>query len=105
MADFKDRLKELRKERGFTQKKLGELCGINEANIRKYELGKQNPKIETIDKIASALGVSTLEFIEIENITGEVKPYKVDLSLIPIDDLLSEINRRCGELTERIKTK
>lgn len=58
-----EKIKAIRKERGFTQKKLGELCGINEANIRKYELGKQNPKIETIDKIASALGISAFELM------------------------------------------
>lgn len=58
-----EKIRSVRKERGFTQKKLGELCGINEANIRKYELGKQNPKIETIDKIASALGISAFELM------------------------------------------
>lgn len=52
-----ENIKRIRKERGFTQKKLGELCGINEANIRKYENDRQNPKIETINKIASALHV------------------------------------------------
>lgn len=52
-----ENIKKLRKERGLTQKQLGELCGINEANIRKYEADKQNAKIETIEKIAQALGV------------------------------------------------
>lgn len=54
-------IKKFRKERGFTQKKLGELSGINEVQIRQYELGKANPKTETLEKIASALGVSTYE--------------------------------------------
>lgn len=52
-----ENIKRIRKEKGLTQKELGELCGINEANIRKYENGKQNPKIETIRRIANALGV------------------------------------------------
>ncbi len=53
-----ENIRRIRKEKGLTQKQLGELCNpqIAEANIRKYELGKANPKIETIDKIASALG-------------------------------------------------
>lgn len=57
--DIGQNIKRIRKEKGLTQRKLGELCGINEANIRKYELGGANPKIETIQKIALALGVST----------------------------------------------
>lgn len=59
-----ENIKRIRKEKGLTQKKLGELCGINEANIRKYELGKANPKIETIDKIANALGVPIAQIME-----------------------------------------
>lgn len=59
-----ENIKRIRKERGFTQKKLGELCGMNEVQIRRYELGKANPKIETVDKIASALGVSVLNIME-----------------------------------------
>lgn len=52
-----DSIRKYRKQMGLTQKQLGEKCGINEANIRKYELGSQNPKIETLQKIASALGI------------------------------------------------
>lgn len=59
-----ENIKRIRKEKGLTQKTLGELCGINEANIRKYENGKQNPKIETVDKIASALGVHIADLME-----------------------------------------
>lgn len=52
-----ENIKRIRKERGLTQKELGKLCGMNEVQIRQYELNKANPKIETIDRIASALGV------------------------------------------------
>ena len=61
-----DNIRRFRKERGTTQKKLGELCGIAEPNIRKYENGKQNPKLETIEKIASALGVTAFDLMGIE---------------------------------------
>lgn len=37
---------------------------MNEVQIRQYELGKANPKIETIDKIASALGVNIVDIME-----------------------------------------
>lgn len=38
---------------------------MNEVQIRQYELGKANPKIETIDKIASALGEPLNCFLDI----------------------------------------
>jgi transcriptional regulator with XRE-family HTH domain len=61
-----ENIKRIRKEKGLTQKQLGELCNINEANIRKYENGKQNPKIETIDRIAFALDVKIVDIMGFE---------------------------------------
>ncbi len=52
-----ERIRELRKEQGLTQKELGERAGIAEPTIRRYELGRLNPKFETVKKIAKALGV------------------------------------------------
>ena len=63
-----ENIKRIRKEKGLTQKKLGEQCGIAAPNIRKYESDKANPKIETLMKIAHALGVPINELNE--NITA-----------------------------------
>ena len=52
-----DMIRKCRTEKGLTQKKLGKLCGIADSNIRKYESGNQNPKIETLQKIADALDI------------------------------------------------
>lgn len=53
-----ERIKQLRLQKGVTQQELASKTGINDANIRKYESGRQNPKLETIEKIALALDVS-----------------------------------------------
>lgn len=66
-----ERIRTVRKNKGLSQKALGELCGIAEANIRKYELGKQNPKYGTIMKIADALEIH-YEYL----IFGDKNPYK-----------------------------
>ena len=60
-----EKIRRIRKEKGLTQKQLGELCGINEVQIRRYEIAKANPKIETIQKIASALGEPLNCFLDI----------------------------------------
>ena len=61
-----ENIRRIRKEKGLTQKKLGELCNpqISESTIRKYELSILKPKIETVDKIASALGVNIVDIME-----------------------------------------
>ena len=59
-----EKIKKLRESRGLTQKKLGELCGgISDSNIRKYESNKQNPKLETLKKIAEALQVAPADLM------------------------------------------
>lgn len=45
-----EQIKTARQLRGFTQEELGERCGIDAANIRKYESGKQIPRIATLQK-------------------------------------------------------
>lgn len=56
-----EKIKHLRLERNLTQKALANKCGMYESQIRKYETGKANPKIETLQKIAKALNVSINE--------------------------------------------
>lgn len=59
------KIKELRLKKGLTQKQLSEKCGMYESQIRKYENGNANPKLETLQKIADALEVSLYDLIVI----------------------------------------
>ena len=71
-----ERIRYIRKSKGLTQKALGELCGIAEPTIRRYELGKLNPKYETLQKIAKAMDVPISELLgspELGN-GGELAP-------------------------------
>ena len=52
-----EKLKKIRLEKGLTQKDLAKLCNMYESQIRKYETSRANPKIETLQKLANALGV------------------------------------------------
>lgn len=52
------RIRDRRKELGLTQKQLGELCGMADSAIRKYESGRITPKHQTLKRIANALRVS-----------------------------------------------
>ena len=73
MSNTGDLIRKYRKEKGFTQKQLGDLCGIADSNIRKYENGRQNPKFETIQKIANALDRETSDFYSIFDASSAIK--------------------------------
>lgn len=69
-----EKIRRVRKERGYTQKQLAEKCKMYESQIRKYELGKANPKLETIEKIAVALNVAISDLLDQStlNITNDM---------------------------------
>lgn len=49
-------IKQARKERNLTQEQLGELVGVQKAQISKIENSAKNARIETILKVFEALG-------------------------------------------------
>lgn len=51
-----DRIRELRSKQGLTQQELADKAGINLRTITNVELGLFNVKIDTVNKIAEALG-------------------------------------------------
>ena len=56
--EFKDRLKALRKEKGLTQSRLGELLNYGYTAIANYESGRNQPSISDLKKIAAVFDVS-----------------------------------------------
>jgi transcriptional regulator with XRE-family HTH domain len=58
MATFGEKLRQLRKQRGWTQDKLGEEVGVHGRHIGKYESGKAMPNAEAIIRVAKTLTVS-----------------------------------------------
>lgn len=57
VPSFAKKLKRLRDELHLTQKEVADKAHITESAYRAYELGDRNPKPETLDRIAKALGV------------------------------------------------
>jgi len=53
------RIRELRLEAGLTQAELARRTGIHRPNIARVEAGRHTPSLETIARLASAIGVPT----------------------------------------------
>ena len=54
-----ERIRELREERGLTQKELAEAIGVDRTAIAKYESGASGAKSEMLEKLANYFGVTT----------------------------------------------
>ena len=57
-------LRWLRNRRGLQQKEIAEAAGITRGMLSAYENGKQNPSLETLDKLLQALGAGLPELYE-----------------------------------------
>jgi len=61
---MKKRLKQLRKKAGWSQQKLAEKAGLSYNVITKIEQGiAKRPSIQTMVKLADALGISLDELV------------------------------------------
>lgn len=58
-----ERIRYLRLKQGLTQKQLGELLGMDQGNLRKYESDRQAPNLKTLKKMAAALNVQPADLL------------------------------------------
>ena len=61
---FAKNMKKLREAKGLSQGDIHRTTGIDRAYISNLKAGKQNPTLETIAKIAEALGISSGELLK-----------------------------------------
>jgi len=62
-------IKQARQERNLTQEQLGELVGVQKAQISKIENSVKNARLETILKVFEALGAKVSFNVELKNRT------------------------------------
>jgi transcriptional regulator with XRE-family HTH domain len=60
---FGVRLREVRKQKGFSQEGLALACGLDRTYIGGVERGERNISLVNIQKIADAIGVSPSELM------------------------------------------
>lgn len=62
---FGERLKQLRKEKGMSQRALGEKLGVSQQTIAQYEKAYDAPKFTTAKKLADALNIPVKELLTV----------------------------------------
>ena len=91
MNEVGSNIRKFRQQKGLTQKELGDLLEISEAMVGQYERGVRNPKLETINKIAAALGVTALDLY------GWDEKYNPGGQLADEVELIEQIEHKYGK--------
>ena len=66
-----EKIKRLRKMRGYTQEQFSELIDITPRNLSRIEVGESFVSAETLDKILNALNVPADILFSYEHLKGE----------------------------------
>ncbi len=64
---FEKNLKYYRLKKNMSMKDLAKACGVSSMAISNYESGKRKPDMETINKLAEALGIYVVDFLASRN--------------------------------------
>lgn len=90
---FGQNLKMIRKSKGFTQKQIADVLGIDKSTYSGYEIGKRSPDVDKIKQLANALGVTGDELLDINvDLETNKKAARADLSK-EAARLMEEINK------------
>jgi len=73
------RIRQLRSARGWTQARLAEESGVDVATISRYENDDANPTIDTLDRLARALGSDLADIVAPEPV-----PFQADAPLLAL---------------------
>ncbi len=79
--NLKERIRELRKQLGLTQKELGEKLGAAESTISHYETGLRAPDHTTLQDLARIFGVTTDYLLGYKNTLAEKTDEPTDTEL------------------------
>lgn len=63
-----EKIKRMRKQKGLTQEQLAEIVDISSRNLSNIEVGANFPKAETLERLLTALNISTEELFANDHI-------------------------------------
>ena len=89
-----NKLRELREEKGYSLRELGQLLNMNASVLGNYERGDRQPKIEVWEKIAEFFGVTPAYIMGLSTVKEPVNFFSVDRSALSKEnrETLDEIN-------------
>ena len=108
---FGEKIKALRKEKGLSQRQLGEKMGVKQQTIAQYEKATDQPKLSTVRKIAEALDVSISELVSDwrkytpEEISADIDRDTVYKSSHRLIEVLESIEKEDGVLDQDLLKK
>ena len=88
--DIYKKLRQIRIEKGLSQKTLGEKCGLTQQAINRIEQGQRKIDLDLLLRMSEALKVSVSAILSYDNMIGNITPSG---DIVYIDSDVVEYNR------------
>ena len=85
-----DRIIELRKHLGLSQRQLATLSGVSQSGLSSIESNSKSPSLETLSLICKALNISLSELLNSEKIESNITSYELQQLLTEASKLSKE---------------
>lgn len=97
-------LQKLRKEKGWSQKKLAEMSGVGESSIRHVEIGKRPGSTKMAKKLACVLGVTYETLENNKNRTEIIRETLVSdfIKMLVEEDIITDPNNISDDIAKLI---
>lgn len=94
MLLFSQRLKQVRKEKGYTQQELGDKIGVTKVSICCYEKGTRTPTLDTLMDLSNELGVDFTYLLGNDQyvVAEESEDYGINIA-VPEIELLKALRK------------
>ena len=93
---FNERLKLYRKKAGLSQEQFASTLNVKQYNVSDYEVGRSEPSIQLLVKIAKVLNVSIDELLGNENaplsLEGKEKKLLEEIDNLPEEDRIKAVD-------------
>lgn len=100
--DLGEKILTLRKEKGLSQERLGELVGVSRQAVSKWEAGQTVPDMENCVALSQALGVTLAQLLEVEGDPG--RPENSELTQAQIE-LVEQMAQRYLEARKKARLR
>lgn len=100
---FSERLKELRKSKGYTQEYLAKKIGITPGAIGLYEQDRREPDNDTLIALSEVFGVSVDYLLGLDEIPTSISHYGGQDNDITFDDFTFAMYKETKDLTDEQK--
>lgn len=101
MSPFSDKVKKLRKEKGWSQDEFAAKIGVQGRHIGKYENGSTMPNSETVIKMAKVFEVST-DYLLLEEVNASPTSKIRDQALLKEFEIVDQMNEKDREVIKSL---